>query len=110
MNPNLYQVIWLSSQDDPKPIVLQRSSRGQGGGQGGGQAEVRLTALGKLEILGDLFQSCQRVITQDDERHTRVGSSDHAEGEEPKPGGGIKAAPSSRAPAGMISISASLHL
>lgn len=52
--------------------------------------EVRLTALGKLGILGDLLQSCQRVITQDDERHTRVGSSDHAEGEEPKPRGGNK--------------------
>lgn len=45
--------------------------------------EVRLAALGKLGILGDLLHSCQRLITQDDERNKRVGSSDHGEGEEP---------------------------
>lgn len=39
--------------------------------------------MGKLGILGDLLHSCQRLITQDDERNKRVGSTDHGEEEEP---------------------------
>lgn len=51
-----------------------------------GQAEVRLAVLEKLGILENLPNSCQRVITQDDERNKRVGSTDHGEGEEPMRG------------------------
>lgn len=49
-----------------------------------------------------------QVITQDDERNKRMGSSGCCEGRSQS--GRIKAALSSRAPAGMISISPSLHL